>query len=131
MIDLHEWQQTFGRVEQSNSKISIKTTSLSMWENTREFQQIGALMAKNRKLLTDKFKQELGDPTKKAFTFAQGKRALDEWLYSHFGDSITDAKLRCLFMPSKIHSASQSEPVYDYMRMLDINKSRHSGPQVV
>lgn len=26
MLDLHEWQQTFGRVEQGNSRISFKTT---------------------------------------------------------------------------------------------------------
>ena len=37
MIDLHEWQQTFGQVGQANSRISIKTTSLSMWENSREY----------------------------------------------------------------------------------------------
>lgn len=88
-------------------------------------------MAKNRKLLTAKFREVLDSTTKKSFNFAQGKRALDEWLYSHFGDSITDAKLRCLFNAAKVHSESQSEPKYDYVRMLDINKSRHSGPQVV
>lgn len=51
MLDLHEWQQTFSRVEQGNSRISFKTTELSTWENSREFSQIGALMAKNRKLI--------------------------------------------------------------------------------
>lgn len=51
MIDLHEWQQTFCRVEQGNSRISFKTTALSMWENSREFERLGFLMAKNRKLL--------------------------------------------------------------------------------
>jgi len=88
-------------------------------------------MAKNRKLITQKFREELGadaSSQKAAFTFKQGKRALDEWLYSHYGDSITDAKLRCLFNAAKIHSESQAEPKYDYIRMLDINKSRHSGP---
>ena len=130
MIDLHEWQQTFGRVEQGNSKVSFKNTALSMWENSREFQQIGFLMAKNRKLLMERFKEVLGSTTQKSFTFAEGKRALDDWLHSHFGDSITDAKLACLFGAAKIHSESQAEPRYDYVRMLDINKSRHSGPQV-
>ncbi len=86
-------------------------------------------MAKNRKLITQKFREELGgDASVKAFTFKQGKRALDEWLYAHYGDSITDAKLRCLFNAAKIHSESQAEPKYDYIRMLDSNKSRHSGP---
>lgn len=74
-----------------------------MWENSREFERIGFLMAKNRKLLIEKFREVLGDPNKKSFTFDEGKRALDEWLYSHFGDSITDDKLRCLFNAAKIH----------------------------
>jgi len=56
MLDLHEWQQTFGQVGQANSRISIKTTALSLWENTREYGQICSLMAKNRKLLIEKFK---------------------------------------------------------------------------
>ena len=106
MLDLHEWQQTFGRVEQGCSKISFKTTALSMWENSREFERIGFLMAKNRKLLVEKFREALGSQTQKSFTFAQGKQALDEWLYSHFGDSITDAKLKCLFTPAKVHQES-------------------------
>ena len=89
MLDLHEWQQTFGRVDAPNSRTSFKNTELSMWENTKEYQQLGFLMAKNRKLLIEKFKQVLGNPSgpkKNIFTFEQGKQALDEWLYSHFGD---------------------------------------------
>jgi len=77
-----------------------------MWENSREFERIGFLMAKNRKLLVEKFREALGSQTQKSFTFAQGKQALDEWLYSHFGDSITDAKLKCLFTPAKVHQES-------------------------
>lgn len=74
-----------------------------MWENSREFERLGFLMAKNRKVLVDKFKEALGSTTLKSFTFAEGKQALDEWLFSHFGDSITDAKLKCLFNAAKIH----------------------------
>ena len=99
-----------------------------MWENSREFERLGFLMAKNRKLIVEKFKEKLGSATQKSFNFAEGKDALDEWLYSHFGDSITDAKLKCLFGAATVHQESQSEPKYDYIRMLDINKSRHSGP---
>jgi hypothetical protein len=40
LLDMHEWQQTFGRVEQSNAKISFKTTGLSMWESSRDYAQI-------------------------------------------------------------------------------------------
>lgn len=95
-----------------------------MWENSREFERIATIMAKNRKLLTERFREVLGSATAKSFTFAQGKQALDDWLYSHFGDTITDAKLRCLFNAAKIHQESQVEPKYDYVRMLDINKMR-------
>lgn len=95
-----------------------------MWENSREFERIATIMAKNRKLLTERFREVLGSATAKSFTFAQGKQALDDWLYSHFGDSITDAKLRCLFNAAKVHQESQVEPKYDYVRMLDINKMR-------
>ena len=95
-----------------------------MWENSREFERIATIMAKNRKLLTERFREVLCSATAKSFTFAQGKQALDDWLYSHFGDTITDAKLRCLFNAAKIHQESQVEPKYDYVRMLDINKMR-------
>ena len=125
MLDLHEWQQTFGRVEQADSKISFHTTALSMWENSREYGQICKLMSKNRKLLIEKFKEVLGEA--RTFNFAQGKRALDDWLYSHFGDTVTDAKLKCLFTAAQAHAESQAEPKYDYIRMLDINKSRQAA----
>jgi hypothetical protein len=42
-------------VAQGNSKLTIKTNPLALWENTREYQRIGALIAKNRKLLRDEF----------------------------------------------------------------------------
>ena len=41
-----------------------------MWENTREFERIATIMAKNRKLLTERFREVLGSSTAKAFTFA-------------------------------------------------------------
>jgi len=76
MLDAHEWQQTFGRVEQGNTKISFRTTDLNMWENSREFAQITALMAKNRKLLAESFRQVL-EPNTTTFDFEQGKQAMD------------------------------------------------------
>lgn len=129
LIDLHEWQQTFGRVEQNNSKISFKTTPLSMWENSREFEQIGSLIARSRKLLIEKFRAGLPAKTT-IFTFEEGRAILDDWLYSHFGDSLSDAKLQCIFRPALVHNESQAVPKYDYMKLLDINKSRFSGPQL-
>ena len=101
-----------------------------MWENSREFERIATIMAKNRKLLTERFREVLGSATAKSFTFAQGKQALDDWLYSHFGDSLSDAKLQCIFRPALVHNESQAVPKYDYTKLLDINKSRFSGPQL-
>ena len=46
-------------------------------------------------------------------------------------DFVLTQKLRTLFNSAKIHTEAQGAPVYDYVRLLDINKSRHSGPQVV
>lgn len=51
IIDLSEWQQTFGFVADGNNKLTIKPSPLALWENTREFQRIGTLLAKNRRLL--------------------------------------------------------------------------------
>jgi hypothetical protein len=54
-LDINEWQQTFGNVTQGNNKLTVKATPLSLWENSREFSQIGVAVAKNRKLLKEAF----------------------------------------------------------------------------
>ena len=64
IIDVSEWQQTFGFVSEGNNKLSIKATPMSIWENTREYARIGYLIAKNRKLLKEQFEQLIGDSTK-------------------------------------------------------------------
>ena len=89
VIDLHEWQQTFGVVGQASTKISFHNTPLSMWESSREYQEIGHLMAKSRKLLADSFRTVLGGD-KKLFTFEQGKEAMDGWLYNHYKGKVND-----------------------------------------
>jgi len=129
VIDLHEWQQSFGRVGQGPAKASTTATPLTMWENTKDFERIGSLMAKNRKLLIEKFKTVLGSSST-LFTFEEGKAALDDWIYSHFKNSISDEQLKCLFRAAQVHSESQHCPKYDYIRLLDMQKSRHSGPQL-
>lgn len=55
IIDVNEWQQTFGNINEGGKKLSIKQnpSGLAQWENTREYQRIGTLIAKNRKLLRD------------------------------------------------------------------------------
>lgn len=105
MIDLGEWQQTFGRVTEGNSKLSIKATPLTSWENSPEFAKIGFLIAKNRKQLIKQFKAVLKLPTidptvvpsDRLFNLDQGKKALDDWLHQNFGGSITDDQLKCVF----------------------------------
>ena len=63
IIDLSEWQQTFGLVTEGSNKLSIKATPMSIWENTREYARIGTLIAKNRKLLREQFEKLVGDST--------------------------------------------------------------------
>lgn len=37
IIDMNEWQQTFGNIVEGSNKLSIKATPLTLWENSREF----------------------------------------------------------------------------------------------
>lgn len=68
-IDLHEWQQTFGKVTEGDNQLSIKATPLTMWENSPEFARLGSLISKSRKLIIDHFKKVLGS-TNTVFNFA-------------------------------------------------------------
>jgi hypothetical protein len=126
-LDPTEWNQTFGRVTEGSNSLSIKPSPLGLWETTKEFENIGTLLAKNRKLLIEKFKSEIGKTT--LFNFAQGKAALNDWLYQHFKDSVTDAHLKCVFSAAQVPAESQHEPRYDYVRLLDLYKARYLGPQ--
>lgn len=67
-IDLHEWQQTFGKVTEGDNQLSIKATPLTMWENSPEFARLGSLISKSRKLIIDQFKKVLGS-TNTVFNF--------------------------------------------------------------
>lgn len=76
---------------------------------------MGNLFAKNRKQLIEAFRAVLG-PAKNAdgtsntlFTFEQGKKALDAWMYQNFKWDLTKAgeaqeKLKCLFRTVQVHS---------------------------
>ena len=56
---------------------------------------------------------------------------MDSWVQSHFRDNrISNNQLKCIFKPAQVPSLSQECPKYDCMRLLDVYKSRHSGPQV-
>ncbi len=60
IIDLSEWQQTFGFVSEGNNKLSMKSTPAAIWENTREYAKVGSLIARNRKLLREQFEKLSG-----------------------------------------------------------------------
>jgi hypothetical protein len=62
----------------------VAASPLTSWENSKEFEKIGALIAKNRKQLKDQFISVLGEAT--SFTFAEGKKAMETWIHSHFKD---------------------------------------------
>lgn len=57
IIDINEWQQTFGHVTEGNSKLTIRSTPLTTWENGRECAAVGNHIAKNRKLLKENFER--------------------------------------------------------------------------
>lgn len=60
LIDLTEWQQTFGRVTEGNNQLTLKPTALISWENSAEYESMGNKIAKNRKQLIEEFKKVLG-----------------------------------------------------------------------
>lgn len=129
-IDLHEWQQTFGKVTEGDNQLSIKATPLTMWENSPEFARLGSLISKSRKLIIDHFKKVLGS-TNTVFNFAQGKEAMDDFIYKKYGSTLSDEKLQVVFSVARLHKESQvGETVYDYVRMLDTYKSRFAGSQM-
>lgn len=95
ILDIKEWQQTFGQVTGGSNSLSIKTTPLAQWETSREFENITHLLAKQRKLIVKCFKDSVSSGT--WFKFSEGKAALDNWLYSNFKGKVTDAQLKCVF----------------------------------
>jgi hypothetical protein len=57
-IDLNEWNNTFNQVKSGGQASSFKATPLSNWENSEEFNLLGEVMTRNRKLLIEKFRQQ-------------------------------------------------------------------------
>lgn len=129
-LDADEWGQTFGKVWRGSSALSIRPTAATQWENSKDLERIGVLLAKNRKQLVLTFKRVLahsGDSTK--FTFREGKAALQDWLQNNFGGHITDEQLRCVFHVGLDSSQSSAAPKYDYVRMLDVYRQRSGALQ--
>lgn len=108
-IDLKEWQQAFEAQTEGSNQLSIKTTEMASWEHSRDYDKIGFLMAKHRKLVQDAFKRYLESKGVQGslFTFSQGKKALDDWLYANFKGTVTDAQLRCVFSVAQVPTESQ------------------------
>jgi hypothetical protein len=100
-----------------------------MWENSKDFERIGFLVARNRKQLMECFKRVLGGRPDTLFSFVEGRAALDDWLHQNFGGRVTDEQLKCMFRVAVNPSESQVEPRYCYERMLDIYRQRFTGPQ--
>jgi hypothetical protein len=128
ILDINEWQQTFGHVLEGNQKLTIKPTPLSQWENTREFAVIGQLIAKNRKLLKEEFEKVIkGKGT--VVNFDQGKKALCGLLNHHYS-GLGDDKIKCILKVAELQGANTDGigNAYDYMRMLDVYRTRHAGP---
>ncbi len=80
-LDMNEWQQTFGHVVEGSNKLSIVATPLTMWENSRECQNRGVAIARNRKTLKEKF-EKAGKA--KDVTYTQARKAMDEMINQHF-----------------------------------------------
>ena len=130
IIDINEWQQTFGFVTEGNNKLTIKSNPLSIWENTREYQRIGTLIAKNRKLLKDQFDKVTGGKTT-VVTYDQAKLALLNLIQPHF-NAITEDKMHVILKVGEVQGANEGGlgNRYDYMRLLNVYKNRHAAPQL-
>ncbi len=129
LLDLHEWQQSFGRANQGDARLAMRATQADLWENSKQFAQIGFLVAKNRKQLSECFKRVLGERAGTAFSFAEGKAALDDWLQAHWKGQLSDQQLRAVLAVGLRHGESHAEGRYCYERLLDTYKQRFSGPQ--
>ena len=136
ILDVSEWQQTFGFVTEGSSKLTIKVSTpgdnpLALWENTREYQRIGTLIARNRKLLRDEFSKVGGISTTNIVNYEQAKAALMSLLLPHF-NSITDEKLKIILRVGEMQGASDGGlgNRYDFNRFLNVYKNRHAAPQL-
>jgi hypothetical protein len=117
-------------VTEGSSKLSIKPTPLTQWENSREFHLIGQLIARNRKLLREQFEKLVGTQTT-IINFEQGKQIMGDLLREHFS-TVGDDKIKQILRVAELQGAN-TEGIgnqYDYVRMLDVFKNRHAGPQV-
>ena len=57
VLDIEEWKAAFGAVETTDRRLVVKNTPFVIWENSLEATQIATCLARNRKVLLEKFKQ--------------------------------------------------------------------------
>ena len=128
IIDLSEWQQTFGFVLEGNNKLTIKATSLAQWESTREYAKMCTLIARNRKLLREQFENG-NQGSSSLVTYEQAKSILEGLLVPHFHNSVTDDKIRVILKVAEVNEGTVTSKI-NYSRLLEIYKGRHAAPQL-
>ena len=103
---------------------------MSIWENTREYARIGFLIAKNRKLLKEQFEKLVSDSSS-IVIYDQAKQILETFLHPHF-NTLNDDKLRVVLKTGEVIGANEGGlgNRIDFMRMLNVYKSRHAAPQL-
>ena len=113
---------------EGNNKLTIKQTPLSHWENSREYAAIGNVIAKNRKLIREQF-DKISKST--CVNFEQAKQAMESFFLQHFG-GISDDKLKTILRVAELQGANPDGigNQYDYVRMLDVYKTRHAAPLI-
>jgi hypothetical protein len=128
IIDVNEWQQTFGYVNEGNSKLTLKSNHMAIWENSREYQRIGTVIAKNRKLLKAQL-DNICTSEESVASYEELKMVLGNLLRGQFGN-IEDDKMKAIVKVGEILKASEGSigNRYDYVRILSVYKDRHAAP---
>jgi hypothetical protein len=96
VIDLNEWEQTFGGITEGSKSLTIRATPLSAWENSREAKAIGSLIARNRKLLKTQLDSRGQGST---MDFQAAKDLMSNLLQQNF-PGVDDEKLKVLLRPA-------------------------------
>lgn len=135
LLDVAEWNETFGGILSTGPKVSVKATPLTYWENGLEATKLGMCLARSRKLLIEAFRKHSthSDHVGEAryVTLAQARAALEPVLKEYFKDKyhfITDEKLACIMRVGQVVQKIGTQPdlpIYDFMKVLNIYKDRH------
>lgn len=135
LIDLKEWNAAFGGIRTGAARLSVKATPLSHWENSAEAQKLGAVVARNRRLLVEGFRKYSthsdynGDA--KFVTFDQAKKAMATIITANFGSQLSNDKLACILRVGQVVQQIgrfPDMPIYDFMKVLNVYRERYQGP---